>query len=307
VDTAELGTLVNSRASNVFIGYGTNHNPELLHTLGECPNAAYFFIDQIEKTGLVLGEIFHGIFYKCYTGLTLQGTNCLLYDFRTNSWLSTIHVDAWTSDTNKTYHFRSTGGAAEIVITGHDVQTGGDGPLATVNLNSAQPSNLQQYVFRQRTQEIMYQAAHNQTDQDMSLKLGLTSLLEEIQTYMNTNGLDQDPFYLSLCDDLVITLRTYGTRHGHMFALGRINSNGHERTYNICALPPQGHLPQSRRIGRTASPRVGVDACDHESKNASASASASKDEYMLRTDPVNMARLTPSMSRVMRSASQIIS
>ena len=302
VDTAQLGRLVNPLASNLFIGYGTNHNPELLNTLGARPQAAYFFIDQIEKTGLVLGEIFHGIFYKRYTGVTLHGTNCVFYDFRTNTWVPTLHVDAWTSDTDKTYHFRSTaGGAAEIRITGRDVHTGLEGALAAVLVNSAPPTNLQRYLFRQRTQEIMYQAAHHET----LLKSELTGLLAEIKAYMTANALTQDPFYLSLCDDLVITLRTYGTQHGYMFAVGRINSNGYERTYNVCSLPPREPLARSQGIGRCASVAPSQVRFDLPSEDAD-DGGENADEYTLSTESVNAVRLTPSMNQAMRSASQVI-
>jgi hypothetical protein len=308
VDTAQLAPLVNPQASNLFIGYGTNHNPELLNTLGARPQAAYFFIDQIEKTGLVLGEIFHGIFYKRYTGVTLHGTNCVFYDFRTNTWVPTLHVDAWTSDTDKTYHFRSTGDAAEIHITGRDVHTGLEGALAAVPVATAPLTNLQRYLFRQRTQEIMYQAAHNRADPAIPLKSGLTGLLAEIKAYMTANALTQDPFYLSLCDDLVITLRTYGTQHGYMFAVGRINSNGYERTYNVCSLPLREPVARSQGIGRCASVAPSQVRFELPSavEDADANSGAVEDGYTLSTESVNAVRLTPSMNQAMRSASQVI-
>jgi hypothetical protein len=154
----------------------------------------------------------------------------------------------------------------------------------------------------------MYQAAHNRADPAIPLKSGLTGLLAEIKAYMTANALTQDPFYLSLCDDLVITLRTYGTQHGYMFAVGRINSNGYERTYNVCSLPLREPVARSQGIGRCASVAPSQVRFELPSavEDADANSGAVEDGYTLSTESVNAVRLTPSMNQAMRSASQVI-
>jgi hypothetical protein len=153
---------------------------------------------------------------------------------------------------------------------------------------------------------------------DRCIKTELKSLLAEIKAYMAANALTEDPLLTSLCDDIVITRRTFGTAYGYMFAVGRINSNGQERAYNICGVPPLnrgggggggGGGPQ-RSIGRSCSfapTRVRFstpDAADAGSDLDDAEDGLGEDDgHTLSHEPVFATRVTPSMGGLMRSAS----
>jgi hypothetical protein len=305
-----LTPLVNGDAANIFIGYGIDHSADCLSALGDRPNADYYFIDQIEKGGLVFGEIFHSIFYKRYTNLTLGGHGVEFYDFRTNTWGKTLSINAWTSDTDKTYHLRRLEGPVEdaaVLITGFDLGNKTYGTLTRLTLADAGSTDLQKYLYRQRTQELMYQAKTSTSGgsgiAEGGLKTAIRAFLGELKGYMTAQVLETDPFYLALCDDLAITLRTFGTVYGQMFATGRSNSNGYERAYNICALPP---LRRSNGVNGGLNGvngglnRVRFQDADEEEAEAS-------DLHTISTDAVFTPRLTPSMSRAMRSTSQTFS
>lgn len=335
-DPGSLVKLVDPRAQHIFIGYGLDHSARCLAALGAQPGAGYYFIDQIEKGGLAFGEIFHKIFYTRYTGLTLEGQSGSgdgggfnFYDFRTDTWVARLPIDGWTTDTEKTYHFRYAAGDAQIVVSGVDKALNVTGVLATVAISKSEAGggvNLQSYLFRQRTQELLFQA--QKLDPEVGLpdqwpgrciKTELKSLLAEIKAYMAANALTEDPLLTSLCDDIVITRRTFGTAYGYMFAVGRINSNGQERAYNICGVPPRvrGESSPLRSIGRSCSvapARVRFTTPDAADAGSDVDGEGGlgenlgedpgeDDGHTLSHEPVFATRVTPSMGGLMRSAS----
>lgn len=321
-DPGSLVKLVDPRAQHIFIGYGLDHSARCLAALGAQPGASYYFIDQIEKGGLAFGEIFHKIFYTRYTGITVEGQGgggFNFYDFRTDTWVARLPIDGWTTDTEKTYHFRYAGGAdAQIVVSGLDKALNLTGVLATVAVHSGDAGgvNLQSYLFRQRTQELLFQAQKHDPEAGppdvgpaRDMKTELKSLLAEIKAYMAANALTEDPLLTSLCDDIVITRRTFGTAYGYMFAVGRINSNGQERAYNICGVPQRLSGEPLRSIGRSCSvaPTRGrfttPDAADGHTPDPDGHTDEEDDGHTLSSEPVFATRVTPSMGGLMRSAS----
>lgn len=269
----DLCPLVQTSADNVFIGYGLSHSAELLSALGRLTNASYYFIPSIEEGGVVFGEIFHNLFYKQFTDVVISGRpGMLFYDFRNNTWMPELKIDALTYETNKTFHVRLSPGAGadsnadtgadsnagEIMVTGRSVQTGVEKVFAILPLNMTQlpQANLRKHLFRQRTLEALFAATNNGLGGLSSVKKTLLDLLAEMKAYMSANDLLQDQFYISLCDDLAVTAKTYGTPCGFMYAEGRCNSNGYERVYNIRDLPPRAHM-----AGASASASVSVGRC----------------------------------------------
>jgi len=299
-DSETLRKLVHPQAKYVFIGYGIDHSAPMLATLSKGPNASYYFIDQIEKGGLVFGEVFNGIFSKRYADVTLEGFAMEFYDFRTDTWVPRLSVGDLIAETERTFHLRKTVEASiSISISGRDIQTGKTGktgqtgPITRIDA-ALPPADLQKYIFRQRTQEAMFAAQKD----SVNCRAQLKGLLTEIKAYMESQLLTTDAFYISLCDDLAITIRTYGTEYGYMFATGRINSNGYERAYNICSLPPKGErsrgILRSNGISRNVRFAEALDSDGDEEEDL---------DHTIGQEDVNLTRVTPSMSCAMRSAS----
>lgn len=298
-DPETLRKLVHPQAKYVFIGYGIDHSAPMLATLSKGPNASYYFIDQIEKGGLVFGEVFNGIFSKRYAEVNLEGLGMEFYDFRTDTWVPRLSVGDLIGETERTFHLRHLKppleAAISISISGRDISTGQSGLITRIDA-ALPPADLQKYIFRQRTQEAMFAAQKESAN--LTTKAQLKGVLAEIKAYMEGRLLTTDAFYISLCDDLAITIRTYGTEYGYMFATGRINSNGYERAYNICSLPPKAErsrgILRSCGISRNVRFSDALDAEEEEEEDLN---------HTIGQEDVNLTRVTPSMGCAMRSAS----
>ena len=86
----DLSLLVDRTITNAFIGFGVDHDSDLLGTIGSGEKTNYYFVDKLENSGLVYGEILHDIVYKFMTNVRLTIQNGLIYDFKKNIWVESI-------------------------------------------------------------------------------------------------------------------------------------------------------------------------------------------------------------------------
>jgi hypothetical protein len=190
-----LQSLVPVDCTNIFIGYGLHHDSLLLSNLATNKNNEYRFIDALEKSGLVYGEVIHGLLYKAIEDVVLQLFGCEIYDYSTNTWTSSLAIGNLLSEQKKIYHIRSkTPLESYIKVIGKTiVQTQQFQvfteelelqaechylPIRFNNLNHGSESqekevqgiqdldkedqvlgtNLVNFVLRQRTQELLFEA-----------------------------------------------------------------------------------------------------------------------------------------------------
>jgi hypothetical protein len=299
-----LQTLVPNDCSNIFIGYGIQHDSHLLSELAINKNNEYRFIDALEKAGLVYGEIIHGLLYKAISEVVLVAHDCEIYDYLTNTWTSTLEVGNLLSEQNKIYHLRSkTKENSYIKVMGKTmVQTQQfeeftdrvelqaechykclkiselEKTKAEANAEADfKGNNLIKYVFRQRTQELLFEArkvseknrridpmntfyfsnlemTDDNEDSNFSQKKDMKRKLKDFHTlllnYIQENQLETDAFLKTLCDDIYIAHKTAGTPFASMFTTARQTSQGRQQTYNCSALDTIKPISQFTNLAR---------------------------------------------------------
>ena len=198
-DNKKLASYVNTDFNNIFIGLGTDHSAETLLSLASNKNSQYYFIDSIENGGIAFAEIIHTILYKCVTDIQIKTIHSELYDFEKGEWTTFLRMDSWPSDVERTYHIRTTDTTdlrdIEVLIFGTSVISDKDSiPNALLDVVYCLPGliplhpnpdpnpdpntdpdsdsdsdsdtdpdpHIVKYIFRQRTQELLYQARKNQ-------------------------------------------------------------------------------------------------------------------------------------------------
>jgi len=262
-DTMYLKELVSSDYPNIFIGYGTDHDPYLMTELAHHNNGSYFFIEALEKASLVYGEIIHKLLYKLIEDATMEIKNGEIYNYKTNTWEKELYIGDLVSEMEKIYQIRSvTPNQVECEIhhsgSFQYVIKSSDNPSHLTNL-----TNLTNYIFRQKTQELLYQVKNyslniNKTkhnykkkynnnlfhftmdkqrlqnpSEENPLKRELYTFLEIMTNYMEENNLKDDKFLKMLCDDIFVSYTLFGKRHSALVSCARQTSQGAQTTYNV--------------------------------------------------------------------------
>jgi hypothetical protein len=272
-DMVLLKTCVPDDCTNIFIGYGLEHDSQLLSFLGNKKDNDYRFIDALEKAGIVYGEIIHGILYKAIADVTIKPYGCEIYDFQTNEWSDELMIGNLLSEQKKTYHIRSkTPETGYISVLGRTIVKTKQFQILSEEIEeqtNVHPgvylfeTNLTIYMFRQRTQELLYEARQysekinrnvlsirhsdvtlDELPRDINtvesektiIKNKLSDFRSLMLKYMKDNHMETEPIMKMLCDDIYICILTIGTTVGNMFSCARQTSQGRQETYACSAV-----------------------------------------------------------------------
>jgi hypothetical protein len=269
-DHTHLASLVDPNYSNIFIGFGIDHDAELLQALAANTNNACYFVDNIENTGLIYGEILHGILYTALYDVKIEMQNGEIYDYKTNTWTTTLEIASLNSEAKKTYHVRTTTQTNQeisAIITGKThilpaTMECGELLNQPQNFNDeidlmpdlmeedqAVPVDLTKYMFRQRTMELLFEARTNNNranriannnnittikNNKKIIKDKLKAFLKLLQAHMQENNSDDD-FYQTLCEDINIAYASFDSPVACMYTAARQHSQGRQLSYNVAS------------------------------------------------------------------------
>lgn len=164
-----LKSLVSKSYPNIFMGYGLDHDALLLRSLASTGlHNEYRFVDNLEKAGLVYGEVIHQLLYPALNDVTLLAEGCELYNYATNTWTTKLDIGNLVSEQHKIFHIRTIcQDRSQIAIYGRTIhQTKYKEVLSNeiefqthalpINLDLVSKCDLTNYLFRQRTQEYLF-------------------------------------------------------------------------------------------------------------------------------------------------------
>lgn len=289
-DKTSLASMVSEEYPNIFIGFGEKHDAVMLQCLSGKKYGEYRFIDKVENTGLVCGEIAHHLLYGAVREAEIRIENGQIYDWKTNEWTKTLLVGELAGDTERTFHVRTEtprhiiGEFWGIPAMSRDIEEAIQEleavcldimfppALRPVLLDTVRPLpygldkcrdgnpvetenayiDLTRYMFRQRTQELLYETqAYNKTVdyfgfgsgcdkpiQEMKrMKVALRSHFDAIKAYLNENRdvltTDDRTFLKVLQDDIYIAHQTMGDANAVMFCRSRQQSQGNQTAYAV--------------------------------------------------------------------------
>ena len=89
---------------NYFIGYGSQHDAKLLGVLSDFEKSSYHYIDALEKTGFVFGEILHSITHKVLYDCEIVVEHGVIYNYNTNLYTNKLYIGDIVGESNKVYH-----------------------------------------------------------------------------------------------------------------------------------------------------------------------------------------------------------
>ena len=107
-DVSNLVELASSKYINHFIALGHDHNSQLMNGLGKkYATSCDWFIDDIELTGNVYGEILFNETNRLWEHCTIEVTNGTIYDFKKGCFESTLNIGNLSSESKKEFHILS--------------------------------------------------------------------------------------------------------------------------------------------------------------------------------------------------------
>lgn len=242
-----LSQIVDRNITNAFIGFGIQHDAALLNSLSNGANSGYYFIDKLENSGLVYGEILHGVVYKLLKNVQISIQNGLIYDYKNNIWVENISIGEIVSEANKIYHIASSNPDDCVVSLSANKLNSHE--TVEISISRTQEyADHTKYIYRQRTLQHLYIASEfvkrkqnicdNSLNREETLvKENLSSFIKEMKNYMKENNMDDDKFMKNLCDDIYICYRTFGTKFGVMYTSARQTSQGTQRCYTVSHTP----------------------------------------------------------------------
>jgi len=314
-----LAECVDPNYSNIFIGLGLDHSADTLNALSSRKHAAYYFIDKIENGGLVFGEVIHSILYKALVDITLTVENAEIYDYRTNQWSSTLEVDSLNGEAEKTYHLRRAHDVSPFDVEVNISGTAATLPFATTvfcmpplideqGIDVEPRLDLSKYIFRQRTQELLYEAKCKATqgehDKIHSLKTKMRDFLAQMKAYKEKHPeLASDSTFQTLNDDLVIVIRTLGTHYQAMYTSARANSNGRECSYNVSQVPGAPRRNHGGLRRSNAYNGLQGQGQDQDQDLDFVESEVDDELQMLSQGPLSRSHTTPRQATLMRSCS----
>ena len=268
----ELLKNINPSYKNIFIGFGETHDSYLLSCFAEyggVGKSEYRFIDQIENSGMVCGEILYNILYPFTTeSLSINmvkdknGKSMKIYNWITNEWVSSMIIPPLSSDCEKIYHIKGSTSERDDYDSNIGSICSAELLLCGVPLEIARKSmtDLTKYMFRQKTLELLYESRQleshkyelkeknknkktvmfnkkytSHVDKDIiDLPSRLLKLFQILQEYWGNLVNEQDKIFIKiLMDDVHIAHNTLGTERGHMYSCSRQLSQGSQFTYKV--------------------------------------------------------------------------
>ena len=265
-------TLVAPNCTNIFIGFGADHNALGLQQLADArPNGSYFYVAEIEKAGLVFGEVIHQMLYTALVNVTIEVQNGEIYNYKTNTWQTTLQIPSIVSEAKKTYHLRSKDSTQVVVHISAQSLVHGDQEATQLNLDDlithdteGESVNLTTHMFRQRTQELMFKAhQHNITAQEEKLtteqhvahsmaaktiRKDLVDFCKFMQQYAKENSVEEDDLLNTLLTDLSVVAKTFGSPRAALYTASKCNSQGRQTSNNTNYIDPNDFIWSAAKL-----------------------------------------------------------
>ena len=245
-DDQALAALVDPTIPNYFIGLGVGHNSTLLMLMAKPDDCEYHFIPSAEESGPIIATIIHKIYYTTLRKATVTIIGGEIYNYKTNTWTTSLYVGAITSEATRSWHIRTRGDIAEVKVflraTNDFITLAEDNGFANLNYN----------ILRQRTLEFLYSASHIPTDLNHNpaskaiftgkMRDAMNGFFEYLNKYIKSQNLEKCLDHKTLCDDMYIAIQTFGSKLGHLYSSSRGESQETSAAYaisDISAAMPQ--------------------------------------------------------------------
>lgn len=256
-------------ATQIMVGYGPDHDSTMLQTLcAQFPKSKQWFIDDVEKTGCIFGEILWTAMNTAFADVKLV-SNVEIYDFVTMSWKNEVSLDDVIYETTRAVYIRVPWNIQTVTCqlayfstecpsnTSHTTQQliayeqeeqreHRDNDHAAMFINT----NVEQELWRldtittidealkflQNIRRIPYNSTITEKDR---LICAVTAFQEKFLAYVDEKNLNEDPFMIQLADDLFVCINgLMAASIGERYVAARQASQIQQRAVTVNDITP---------------------------------------------------------------------
>jgi len=218
---SNLTTYMNTNYITYFIDCYENHNTVMLQGLNTSHSTEYFIIENINRIENVFLYIIDKIFYSVFQHIKLEIFNGKMYDWVTNTWVSSIDETAFIKNSEQVYHIKSeTPEDVYLIMKGRPVNSDSIRtldilytlpPLLQRDTNEMLTNNLYSFIFLYKLQDYLYKGVsyistkkHNIEYMNIEYMNSIVLLFNMIRDYMRKKQLLNDPLLIHLCDSIYL-------------------------------------------------------------------------------------------------------
>jgi hypothetical protein len=144
---------------------------------------------------------------------------------------------SFVEDISEIDDFEESYSAYAFLVTEKEIEFYSDVPilpqLIDKKTETLEETNLAKYLYRQKTQELLYKVKESKDrDDNKIVKREMNAFFKNMRKYMKTTDLLNNKFMKNLCDDICITYRTIGTHLGAMYNISRLTTQSRQQTYS---------------------------------------------------------------------------
>lgn len=259
----ELVKIVSKDCSHHFIALGNEQDVHLMYQLGhKNVFTTNWFINEIEHTGNVYGEILFNETHRVFNNVTIKVMGGRIYDFNKGLFVDKLEIGALYEETNKNYHLMiDNEDIFNIIVSGNNER--GD---MYFNIcvdkqftKENEPEILKQYLrlcvqklmfnFRQKTVdkcETIFEQQFNfglgcnnhkiiDNPEKDNLKKDIITFYNFITKIIKDNNFENDEFMIELVKDVNVMKNSYSTIDGFQFVSAREDSQGRQTAFNTAS------------------------------------------------------------------------
>jgi hypothetical protein len=244
--------------TQIMIGYGVDHDSTMLQKLcSYFPTSKQWFVDDMEKTGCIFGEILWSSINAAFKDVALV-SNVDIYDFASMDWKTELKIGDFAHDSIKTLYARVPWDITEVSLqltyfsTEHPdnkshshIET-----IAYSDDNATTDPEVEKELWRLDTivtidealkfmQNMSRTPYSSLAPEKERILAQVTSFQERYIAYMNQNNLSEDPFAIQLADDLFVCISgLMSTNLGERYVAARQASQIQQRAVTINDITP---------------------------------------------------------------------
>ena len=242
VNREELIKLLPDIEYQYFIGFGVDHDMILLSGFAKQFTNSYYFVDCMENTGNIYGEILHNIVNNLISEIVIESKVYKMYDSITNTWVNKLCIKHLPVDSQRNIHikyqwnelYKSTNYSTKDNI---DITY-----ILSAFLNNSQEYKIEtvvdtynydyvyKFLWKQKVLETLYKYKEAPL---LYSKQDIKHLLDKLSCYVELKKLTEDEFMKVLLDDLYISYKMCDKAEARIFIGGRHASSSNERAVMI--------------------------------------------------------------------------